>query len=271
MTAARRKTRRSALVTGASAGIGRAFADRLARDGWDVTLVARRGSRLRSLARQLHEKQRARIGVVVADLTKNEDLAAVEERIARDRRLELLVNNAGMGEFGGFHERDRAAHDAEIRLNVLAVVRLTHAALRGMIQRGRGAVINVSSLAAFQPCPFVATYGATKAFLNSFTEALREETRGTGVQVQALCPGGTQTEIFERAGVDVSALPSFVWMEPEAVVEESLAALQQGSGICVPGFGNRALSSLTGMLPTEVLLRVGGALGRRIRHLPSDQ
>jgi len=255
-------------VTGASAGIGRAFAERLARDGWDVTLVARRGGRLRSLARQLHRDHRARIGVVIADLTKQDDLASVEARIVRDRNLDLLVNNAGMGDFGPFHERDRNAHDAEIRLNVLALVRLTHAALPGMVRRGAGSVINVSSLAAFQPCPFIATYGATKAFLNSFTEALREELRGTGVQVQALCPGGTQTELFERAGVDVSALPSFVWMEPEAVVAESLGALERGSGICVPGIGNRALSSLTGLLPTELLLRVGGAVGRRLRHTP---
>lgn len=261
---------RSALVTGASVGIGHAFAERLAHDGWNVTVVARRGARLRSLARRLHGSHGVRIGVVVADLTKQDGLAAVEARIARDRNLELLVNNAGMGDFGAFQERDRESHDAEIRLNVLAVARLTHAALPGMIRRGAGAVINVSSLAAFQPCPYIATYGATKAFLNSFSEALREELRGTGVQVQVLCPGGTQTELFERAGVDVSGLPSFVWMEPDAVVAASLSALERGdSGICVPGIGNRALSSLTGLLPTELLLRVGGAVGRRIRHTSS--
>lgn len=257
-------------MTGASVGIGQAFAERLARDGWSLTIVARRGARLRSLARKLHQAHGVRVSVMVADLTRPAALAAVEARIARDRTLELLVNDAGMGDFGPFHERDRASHDAEIRLNVLAVVRLTHAALPGMIRRGRGAVINVSSLAAFQPCPYIATYGGTKAFLNSFGEALREELRGTGVQVQTLCPGGTQTELFARAGVDVSALPSFVWMEPAAVVEASLAALAGGaSGICVPGIGNRALSSLTGLLPTELLLRVGGAMGRRIRHTPS--
>jgi hypothetical protein len=258
--------RRSALVTGASAGIGRAFAARLAQDGFDVTLVARRGSLLRSLARELHESHGGRTSVVVADLTKPDDLAAVEARVTRDRHLELLVNNAGIGDFGAFVERDREAQEAEVRLNVLAVMRLTHAALPGMLRRGSGAVINVSSLAAFQACPFIATYGATKAFVNSFTEALREELRGTGVRVQALCPGTTQTELFERAGVDVSVLPSFVWMEPQSVVAESLAALARGSGICVPGIGNRALSSLTPLLPTELVLRVGGAVGRRIRH-----
>jgi uncharacterized protein len=260
------RRRRSALVTGASVGIGHAFAERLARDGLDLTIVARRGARLRSLARRLHGRYAVRVAVLVADLTKEEDLAAVEKRVSRDRTLDLLVNDAGMGDFGPFHERDRESHAAEIRLNILAVVRLTHAALPGMLRRGGGAVINVSSLAAFQPCPFIATYGATKAFLNSFSEALREELRGTGVRVQALCPGGTQTELFERAGVDVSGLPSFVWMEPDAVVDASLAALARGGGICVPGIGNRALSSVTGLLPTELLLRVGGAMGRRIRH-----
>lgn len=262
----RERSRRSALVTGASVGIGRAFAERLARDGWDVTIVARRGGRLRSLARTLRERHGVRVRVVVADLTTPEGLGAVEGRIERDRHLELLVNDAGVGDFGPFHERTRAAHDAEVRLNVLAMVRLTHAALPGMIRRRAGAVINLSSLAAFQPCPFIATYGATKAFAISFSEALREELRGTGVLVQALCPGGTQTELFERAGVDVSGLPSFVWMEADAVVDASLAALARGAGVCVPGVGNRALSSLTGLLPPELLLRLGGVVGRRIRR-----
>src|SRR5581483_526705 len=248
------------------AGIGRAFAERLARDGFEVTVVARRGPRLRELARELRAKHGARVHVVVADLTRSEDLDALEHRIAHDPHLALLVNNAGIGEFGAFEDRERWSHEAEVRLNVLAVVRLTHAALGALLPRGDGAVINVSSLAAFQPCPFLATYGATKAFLNSFTEALREELRGTGVHVQTLCPGGTHTELFAQSGVDVSGLPSFVWMEPDAVVAESLAALAHGSGICVPGLGNRALSSLTPLLPTELVLRVGGALGRRIRH-----
>jgi hypothetical protein len=259
---------RSALVTGASSGIGRAFAQRLARDGWQLTVVARNGSRLRSLARELRAKHRTRVAVAIADLTNEADIKKIERRLARDGRLELLVNNAGVGDFGAFQERDCDRQASEIQLNVLAVMRLTHAALPGLVARGKGAVINVSSLAAFQPCPFMATYGATKAFLNSFTEALREELRGTGVRMQALCPGGTHTEIFDRAGVDVSALPSFVWMEPEAVVEESLAALERGTSVCVPGIGNRALSSLTGLIPQELVLRVAGAFGRRIQHTP---
>jgi short-subunit dehydrogenase len=206
------------------------------------------------------------VQVVPADLTDPVRLRAVERCLARDAHLELLVNDAGMGDFGAFASRDPGVEETEIRLNALAVVRLTHAALRGMLRRDRGAVINVSSTAAFQPCPYFATYGATKAFLNSFTEALHEELRGSGVRVQALCPGLTHTEIFERAGADVSDLPSFLWMEPEAVVAESLSALERGAVVCVPGIGNRALASLGHLVPHDLSGRVAGILVRRVKQ-----
>lgn len=253
-------------MTGASTGIGQAFAERLAGDGWDLRIVARSAGRLRALAKRLRGEHGVRVQVLPADLTDPAGLRALERRLARDARLELLVNDAGMGDFGSFAGRDREVADAEIRLNVLAVVRLTHAALRGMLRRRRGAVVNVSSTAAFQPLPHVAIYGATKAFLNSFTEALHEELRDSGVRVQALCPGLTHTEIFERAGADVSGLPSFLWMEPEEVVAESLAALERGTVVCVPGFGNRAVTSLSRLVPHEVLRRVAGLLVRGVKE-----
>lgn len=258
--------RRRATVTGASAGIGEAFAERLAREGWDLRIVARSGGRLQALAKRLRKEHGIRVQVLPADLTDPVALRALEQRLARDVHLELLVNDAGMGDFGAFAKRNREVEDAEIRLNVLAVVRLTHAALRGMFRRGRGAVINVSSTAAFQPCPYFATYGATKAFLNSFTEALHEELRGSELRVQALCPGLTHTEIFERAGAEVSGLPSFLWMEPEAVVAESLSALERGTVICVPGLGNRALTSLSRLVPHDVSRRVAGILMQRVKE-----
>jgi short-subunit dehydrogenase len=258
--------RATATVTGASAGIGRAFAERLARDGFDLRIVARSADRLRALAKRLRGEHRVRVQVVPADLTDPVALRALERRLARDPRHELLVNDAGMGDFGIFASRDREVADAEVRLNALAVVRLTHAALRGMLRRGRGAVINVSSTAAFQPCPHFAIYGATKAFLNSFTEALHEELRGSGVRVQALCPGLTHTEIFERAGADVSSLPSFLWMEPAAVVAESLAALERGAVLCVPGVGNRALTSLGRLVPHDFSRRLAGLLAERVQE-----
>jgi len=262
----RRSRRRRAAVTGASAGIGQAFAERLARDGWDLRIVARSAGRLQALAKRLRREHGIQVQVLPADLTDPVALRALERRLARDAHLELLVNDAGMGDFGAFADRNREVEDAGIRLNVLAVVRLTHAALRGMLRRGRGGVINVSSTAAFQPLPYVAIYGATKAFLNSFTEALHEELRGSGVRVQALCPGLTHTEIFARAGADVSDLPSFLWMEPEAVVAESLSALERGTVVCVPGFGNRALTSLSRLVPHEVSRRVAGVLAQQVKE-----
>jgi short-subunit dehydrogenase len=234
------RRRRLALVTGASSGIGEAFARALGRDAWDLVIVARRQQRLAALAREISAAHGVRVEPLAADLAKPTGLRAVSDRIARGRPLELLVNDAGLGDFKPFTESGWSRAESEIRVNVLAMVRLTHAALPGMVRRRRGAVINVSSTAAFAPCPSFAIYGATKAFVNSFTEALHLELQGTGVRVQALCPGLTTTEIFTRAGADTSALPGFLWMEPEAVVAESLASLAKGRVVCVPGLGNRA-------------------------------
>ncbi|HSD80483.1 MAG TPA: SDR family oxidoreductase [Solirubrobacteraceae bacterium] len=250
-------------MTGASSGIGEAFARRLARDGFDLLLVARRRPRLERLARELAEAHGATVDVLAADLTRAAPLRALEARLEGEARLELLVNSAGRGEFGRLAESPREALDAELRLNALALLRVAHAALRPMLARRRGAVVNVSSTAAFVPCPHYAVYGASKAFVNSLSEALHEELRGTGVRVQALCPGLTHTEIFESAGVDVSSLPGFLWMTPEAVVDASLAALERDEVICVPGLGNRTFASLVRLLPHAATGRVASALTRR--------
>jgi short-subunit dehydrogenase len=250
------------VVTGASSGIGAAFARALARDGSDLLLVARRRRPLEWLAREVAEAHGVRAEVMPADLTRAAPLRALEARLEREARLELLVNDAGRGEFGRLWESPRDNLDEELRLNALALLRLAHAALRPMLRRRRGAVINVSSTAGFVPCPRYAVYGATKAFVNSLSEALHEELRGTGVRVQALCPGLTHTEIFDAAGVDVSSLPEILWMTPEAVVEASLAALARDEVICVPGLGNRTLASLVRLLPHAATGRVAGVLGR---------
>ena len=170
--------------------------------------------------------------------------------------------SAGLGAV--FADLDPEREDEEIRLNVVALTRLTRAALPGLIARGRGAIINVSSMAAFQPAPMNATYGATKAFVNSFTEALHEELRGSGVRVQALCPGFTRTEFQERAGIDTSGIPSFAWMAPEAVVDAALAALARGTVVCVPGIGNHLLTAAATALPRALVRRIVGAGGRRL-------
>jgi hypothetical protein len=252
----RLRGQRRALVTGASAGIGAAFAERLARDGWDLCIVARRRQRLDDLAGRLRAEYRVDVRVAVADLTDKRDLQRIERRIADDARLDLLVNNAGIADFGRFIERDRDVEEKEIRLDVIAVVRLTHAALPGMVQRGRGSIINVSSLAALTPSPNFAVYSACKSFLNTFTEALHFELTGTGVRLQALCPGMTRTEIFDVAGADPSAIPGLIWMDASDVVDESLAALERGTLVCVPGVANRALSSLTRLVPGEAAGRI---------------
>ncbi|MCX8073646.1 MAG: SDR family oxidoreductase [Candidatus Binatia bacterium] len=251
--------RQKALVTGASAGIGAAFAARLARDSFDLILVARDQKRLEARAKELKQEHGVEVDVLPADLTKPAQCAQVEKAA---RGLDLLVNNAGFGTFGSFWKLDIEREEEEIRLNVVALVRLTHAALPSMVERGQGAIINVSSLASFQPMPFNATYGATKAYVTSFTEALAEELRGTGVKVQALCPGFTRTEFQQRAGLHVSRLPAFLWMSPEEVVDASLAALRQGQVVVVPGAPYKAMALLTGITPRLLTRRIAGVVGR---------
>ncbi len=253
--------KKRALVTGASAGIGQAFARRLARDGYDLILVARDQARLQELARELESGHGTMAEVLVADLTRPEPCKRVEQRIA-EAHLSLLVNNAGFGTVGPFYRLDPDREEEEIRLNVIALVRLARAALPGMLERNHGAIINVSSVAAFQPTPFNATYGATKAFVNSFTEALAEEIRGSQVRLQALCPGFTRTEFQKRAGIREVRVPSFAWMTPEEVVDASLAALQRGPLICVPGWSYKALTHVTAWAPRALVRRISGALGR---------
>ena len=255
---------RSAVVTGASAGIGLAFAERLAREHYDLVLVARNRTRLEELAKRLQEERGVGVEVLTADLSRADDLRRVEARIADDPTLDLVVNNAGFGTQGRFAELPIEREEEEVRLNVVALVRLTHAALRHMVPRGRGEIVNVSSLAGFHPGPGVATYAATKAFVTSFTESLHEELRETGVRVQALCPGFTRTEFQERAQIDVSRVPGFAWMAADEVVEASLQGLQRGDVIVVPGGLNKALQTGAALVPRSLARRIMGAATRRM-------
>ena len=255
--------RRRALVTGASAGIGEAFSERLAREQYDLILVARTRDRLEALAKRLVESRGIGVEVLPADLCQPADLRIVEEKLASDPTIDLLVNNAGFGNFGTVAEIDVDRLEAEIRLNVLALVRLTRAVLAPMVARGRGAIINVSSMAGIQPTPFNANYGATKAFVNSFTEAIHEELRGSGVRVQVLQPGFTRTEFQDRAGIDISNIPTVAWMEAGEVVDASLAALRRGDLVCVPGGMNKAVAAVSGALPRALMRRLSGAAAKR--------
>jgi short-subunit dehydrogenase len=258
----KQRSRRRAWVTGASAGIGEAFARALAARRHDLVLVARRRDRLEALAKELSERHRVETTVEAADLAEEGELGRLAALVAPDPP-DLLVNNAGFGTFGRFAELEPERELEEIRLNVLALARLTRAALPGMLARGRGAIVNVSSLAGESPGPFNATYAATKAFVTSFSESLHEELRGTGVVVQALLPGFTRTEFQEVAGVDPGIVPPFAWMSAERVVRASLAALERGDAVCIPGVGNRLLGGLTALAPRGVARRVLGTLQRR--------
>jgi short-subunit dehydrogenase len=260
-----RLNRTVALVTGASTGIGRAFAEALGARAGDVVLVARDTARLDQLAAELKAAHDAPVEVLAADLTEDQGVARVEARLRSDESpVDLLVNNAGFGTFGRFVELPIEKELREIRLNVLALVRLTHAALPGMLERGGGGIINVSSLACYQPTPMNATYGATKAYVTSFSQALHEETRGTGVKVMVLCPGFTRTEFQARAEVDSSRVPGFLWQSAEEVVAAALRSYDRGRALCVPGPLNQAGAAFTSALPAGITRRLAAAVLPRV-------
>ncbi|TDD69031.1 SDR family oxidoreductase [Actinomadura darangshiensis] len=235
---------RTALVTGASSGIGESFARLLAGRGTDLVIVARRAELLDGLARELVERYRVAVEVVAADLTDPAQRAEVEARL-RAEPVELLVNNAGYGAFGAFAELPLNDHLAQIDLNVAALVRLTHAALPGMIERGRGGVLNVSSMSGFTPSPGSATYGATKAYVASFSESLHSEVAGKGVHVTALCPGFTRTED------DVP--PNLLWLRRDDVARAGLEAVSAGRALCVPGVQYKAALPALRLVPRPLL------------------
>jgi hypothetical protein len=252
-----------ALVTGASSGIGRAIAVQLAVDGSDLIVVARRRDRLEALAEELRAAHGVKVDVMVADVTVPEQLAAIEDRLREGSPpVDLLVNNAGAGGQGAFAEIPLEWQESQIRLNVLAPVRLTHAALEQMLPRGRGGVLNVSSIAGLQPMPNVATYAATKAYLSSFSHALHEEVRHKGVSVTALLPGFTRTEFHDAGGMNRSIVPGPAWMSAEVVARSALRAVARGRAQCVPGLLYRVLTGISNVTPWSVSRRVLGAVLR---------
>jgi len=252
-----------ALVTGASAGIGAGFARRLAKDGWALVLVARRRERLEALREELGGE----VEVLAADLASEAGVNAAAERVARGD-LELLVNNAGFGTIGAFAELPLAREMAEIDLLVRAVVRLTHAGLSGMIPRGRGGILNVASMAAFQPVPFNAVYAASKAFVLSFSESVHEEARPHGVTVTCTCLGPVRTEFQRVAKLDGKKLPHRKLMRAMArtgideVVEASLRAVLRGDAVCVPGALNAVIAKASQAVPRPIVRRMSGRVYR---------
>ena len=256
-----------ALVTGASSGIGEHFARQLAARGHDLVLVARDESRLEALAKELEGESGARDQVLRADLTDAAQLEAVEARCHdASAPIDVLVNNAGFGSFGAFHELDLDTEIREIQLNVVALVRLTHAAAAEMVPRGKGGILNVSSLAGYQPGPMNATYGATKAFITSFTEAVHEELKGTGVAVTVLCPGFTRTGFQATASVPASDVPGFLWQEAPEVATAGLDALAKNRAVAIPGPMNKLLGGFSSVTPHAITRRIGAAVIKRATH-----
>jgi uncharacterized protein len=245
------------LVTGASSGIGAEIARGLAQRGHGVTLAARREERLRDLADELAESHGVRaetISVDVSDIDARQRLKPeIEER---GLVVEVLINNAGFGSGGKFTRLDAEEEASIIRTNVEAVIALTGVFLPGMVERGRGAVLNLASLIAFQPMPFQATYGASKAAVLSFTEAIHEELRGTGVTITAICPGPVRTEFGEQGGFGGAddKIPNFAWLEADKVAEDAIEGLERGERVVVPGALNQMAAYAGHYMPRALLL-----------------
>jgi hypothetical protein len=249
-------TRPVALVTGATAGLGAEFARQLAGTH-DLVLVARDEARLAATRGELYGRGAVHVDVLPADLTTDEGSAAVSDRIgATERPVELLVNNAGLGMYKRFGTADVAAEERQLDLNVRAVLRLTHAAVRAMTARGHGLIINVSSVAGFVPRGSNATYSASKAWVTMFSEALSMQLDGTGVRVCAVCPGFTRTEFHQRAAADMSHVPERMWLAAPDVVREALAGAFAGKPLVIPTRQYRTMVAASRLVPRSVLRHV---------------
>jgi len=255
----------SALVTGASSGIGRALAERLARSGVALVLVARRRDVLDELATELTARSAGPVEVLAADLAEPSGRAAVAERLrSQENPIELLVNNAGLGAAGPFVEGDLDRYRQIEAVNIEAVVELSYAVLGVMRARRRGWVLNVSSLGGHAPGPRFAVYSASKAFVTSFSESLHEELRPDGVVVTVVCPGATHTDFGSVSGATDGDLPGWLWQEPAEVADEALAAVASGRAVRVTGLPNRITGALSTVLPRAANRRIAGLVADRV-------
>lgn len=224
----------TALVTGASSGIGAIYADRLARRGYDLILVARSQDKLSQLAKRLGDETGRKVETVTADLNNSEDLRRVETVLRTDSRITLLVNNAGIGAAGPLLSSDVDKMDEMISLNVRALTRLTYAAVPGLVARGGGTIINMASMVGIAPEVLNGVYGGTKAFVLALSLSLHKELAEKNIRVQAVLPGATATDFWDLAGVPVSNLPSAIVMKADAMVDAALAGLDQGEFVTIP-------------------------------------
>ena len=252
-----------AVVTGASSGLGAIFADQLAQRGLSLVLAGRDQARLSAVAQRVGETAPdVDVELVVGDLGTDDGIEALVSHLA-GRAVDVLVNNAGFGTYGQFAELDAGREHDLVAVNVDALVRLTHAVIPGMLARGRGGILNVASTIAFQPGPYQATYGASKAFVLSLSQALWAETRGSGVTVTALCPGPTHTGFVDALGSDVSHTAVYRHLAaPEPVVAAGLQALEHGHAVVVPGWRNRVMATTGRMSPGWLSALISGRMLR---------
>jgi uncharacterized protein len=247
----------TALVTGATSGLGAEFARQLAASGYDLVLVARDVERLAERREQLHDDHGVAVETLPADLTTDAGCSAVSDRICDSGHpIDLLVNNAAIGLYQPFGGPELVDEERQLDLNVRAVLRLCHAAVRAMTGRSSGRILNVSSVSAYVPRSTNASYGASKAWVSLFGESLALQLRGTGVTVTTVCPGFTHTEFHQRAGVDMSAIPERMWLDPPDVVREALAATLRGDLTIVPSRRYQAMVTASRVLPRGLVRRV---------------
>ena len=251
----------TALITGGTAGIGRAFADRFARDGYRLVLVARDKERLEAAAVELRGLGAPDVEALPADLTTVEGRAAVESRLADDERpVDILVNNAGYGLGTSFRKSGIEEEEAHLDIHVRATMRLTHAALPGMTARGHGSIINVASAAAFVPR---GTYSAAKAWMVVFSESLAAELRGTGVRAMAVCPGFTHTEFHSSRQLSTEGIPGWMWLQAPAVVDAAIKDLRRGVPVSVPSIQYKVLTAASQYVPRTLRTRVSRRMSKR--------
>lgn len=251
----------TALITGATSGIGAAFARRLSRDGHDVVLVARNTERLRHQATELHDRHGIEAAVLTADLSTEAGIVSVEQRLAdRTQPVHLLVNNAGFGNKAGYLDAPLDDELTMLRVHCEAVLRLTTAAATRMREGGRGAVVNVASVAAFVPR---GTYGASKAWVVQFSQGAAEDLAGSGVRIMALAPGLVRTEFHERAGMPVERIPGWMWLDVDKLVDAALRDLARGRSLSIPDARYKTMMGVSRLVPRGTLGRLTSRTGRR--------
>ena len=254
-----------ALITGATSGIGAAFADRLAQQGFDLILHGRRKEKLTARAEDLERTHHISVQTIIAELSRAEEMRRVEECIQSLDRLDMLINNAGYWTPGVFWEHAPETLEAMIMVHITAPVRFIRAALPHMLERHQGDIINVSSLGAYFNMVTVENYGATKAYLINFTESLHVALMGTGIRVQVLTPGLTLTEFHSRLGADFTTEQKR-WMRPEELVDISLKALEKGKVVCIPGVKRRLLVTIARALPRRVYYKIMNVIGKKVER-----